>query len=380
MSRFILTCLIFLSLSVYSQGQLNTLKKRGENVYISSMIDEYHEINYWFKKCMANDLYTFYRVSITSVSSGCNTIVNEAFSDNIGPFDIQDGGWCGGNHLFTDGKTKTAETFSIKLYADGNVILSDTILKTHTIRIEVENYIFNPLAAKIKKEDKVYFTDTLCIERAIYTIEGNSIQTALCHNYLNSIPVTVLKYYGMQSMFDGEKQLLTPSGEYKSWTDVNSINRFKKKDFPQFNRYIEKNDLYYQSSYLSNEGLGTHDELLEKDVIFIGNSWSKCYHKLLGNVHRVAGDYDSWNGVYTWVSMPLLNTGSAFAYNGSFNGKKYIFFSNNIPGDFNIPIPKKIKNKKINIVENTSNATIKKKNRTIHLFCPLPGSVIVSFE
>lgn len=381
MKRELFIFYLFLSLSAYSQDGWNTIKKIGENVYISSVIDESHEINYWFKKCMANDLFTFYRVSVVSRSgadSHESIVVNEAVSDNIGPFEIHKGGWCGGNHLYSDGKTRTAETFSVHCYADGQSLSTDTVLHARTFTIEVKNYIFNPLSATIK-ELQTRFTDTLCIEKVVYSINGNSIQVDLSHDYTNTIPVTVTKYYGMQSMFKDEKLLLTPSGQYTSWTDISHADRFKKKDFPRFNRYIEKNDCCFQSSYLSNRGLGTHSELANEDVIFIGNSWTKCYHKLIGNARRMNGDRDSWSGVYTWITTPLLHTASAFAYDGFMDGKKTLFFSNSTKGDFTLSLPEDLKSMKINIIENTAGAKIKNSHRSIRFSCPSPGSVIISF-
>ena len=103
MNRLILIFFLLSPLSMQSHNGLCTIRKAGENVYVSSQIDDHHEINYWFKKCMANDLFTFYRVSVTSGTTG-TTVVNEAYSDNIGPFEIRGGGWCGGNHLFTDSR------------------------------------------------------------------------------------------------------------------------------------------------------------------------------------------------------------------------------------------------------------------------------------
>lgn len=392
MKRELFIFYLFLSLSAYSQDQWNTIKKIGEDVYISSAIDEGHEINYWFKKCMANDLFTFYRVSIVSRSEAImrdnpgnhcgadshgGTVVNEAVSDNIGPFDIHKGGWCGGNHLFSDGKTRTAETFSVHCYADGQSLSSDTVLRARAITIEVQNHIFNPLSATITGR-QTRFTDTLCIEKVVYSINGNSIQVDLSHQYTNTIPVTVAKYYGMQSMFKDEKQLLTPSGQYTSWTDISRVGRFKKKDFPLFNRYIERNDFCFQSSYLSNHGLGTHSELADEDVIFIGNSWTKCYHKLIGNARRVNGDRDSWSGVYTWITTPLLHTASAFAYDGFIDGKKALFFSNSTKGDFTLSLPEDLKSQEIDIIENTAGAEIKNSHRSIRFSCPSSGSVIIS--
>lgn len=378
MNRLILIFFLLSPLSMQSHNRLCTIRKAGENVYVSSQIDDHHEINYWFKKCMANDLFTFYRVSVTSGTTG-TTVVNEAYSDNIGPFEIRGGGWCGGNHLFTDEKTQTAETFSIKLYADGQSISSDTLLKAQIIKLEVKNRIFNPLSAE-QTGDKTYFTDTLCIENVNYTIRGNSIQVDLSHDYINRTPVIITKYYGMQSMFKDENQLLTPLGKYPFWTNIHQTNRFKKQDFPRFNRFIEKGDSYFQSSFLLHRGLGTHDELPDDDVIFIGNSWTKCYHKLIGNTLRTIGHHDSWSGVYTWIATPLLDTGSAFAYDGFINGKRVIFFSNPVKGSFRLSLPPNSTYGKVSIIENTSHAKIKKKKDSLRLSCHSPGSVIISLE
>ena len=369
MNRLILIFFLLSPLSMQSHNGLCTIRKAGENVYVSSQIDDHHEINYWFKKCMVNDLFTFYRVSVTSGTTG-TTVVNEAYSDNIGPFEIRGGGWCGGNHLFTDEKTQTTETFSIKLYADGQSISSDTLLKAQIIKLEVKNRIFNPLSAE-QTGDKTYFTDTLCIENVNYTIRGN---------YINRTPVIITKYYGMQSMFKDENQLLTPLGKYPFWTNIHQTDRFKKQDFPRFNRFIEKGDSYFQSSFLLHRGLGTHDELPDDDVIFIGNSWTKCYHKLIGNTLRTIGHHDSWSGVYTWIATPLLDTGSAFAYDGFIDGKRVIFFSNPVKGSFRLSLPPNSTYGKVSIIENTSHAKIKKKKDSLRLSCHSPGSVIISLE
>lgn len=377
MNRIIAVFLLFLSFPAYSRNEQSTIKKAGENVYIAAPIDRHHKINYWFRKCMANDLFTFYRVSIISGSE--ETIVNEAHSDNIGPFQILNGGWCGGNHLYSDGKTKTAETFSVKLYVDAQRIASDTALEGRTIELEVKNYIFNPLSAE-KKDDRTHFTDTLCIETVTYTVSGGNIQVDLAHDYTNQIPVTIVKYYGMQSMFKDESQLLTPSGEYINWTDIHKVDRFKKKDFPRFNRYIEKGKSCFQASCLLNTGLGTHTELPDEDVIFIGNSWTKSYHKLIGNAPRTTGDRDAWSGIYTWFTRPLLDTGSAFAYDGYMEGGKVIFFSNTTTGKFTVPLPDNVHNQKINIIENTSGMEIKKHKDFIYFCCSIPGSAVISFE
>ena len=69
----------------------------GEFLAIESRLEGCHSIRYEFSRCMANHIYTFSRVLVDSV------VVNEATSDNIGPFLIESSGWTGGNHLLPDG-------------------------------------------------------------------------------------------------------------------------------------------------------------------------------------------------------------------------------------------------------------------------------------
>ena len=61
----------------------------GEFLAIESRLEGCHSIRYEFSRCMANHIYTFSRVLVDSV------VVNEATSDNIGPFIIENSGWTG---------------------------------------------------------------------------------------------------------------------------------------------------------------------------------------------------------------------------------------------------------------------------------------------
>ena len=66
----------------------------------------------------------------------------------------------------------------------------------------------------------------------------------------------------------------------------------------------------------------------DSDVVFIGNSWSKSYHKTIGGKNISAGDSTSWHGIYTWFSAPVTDTyrendgeaEPAFEYQATING------------------------------------------------------------
>ena len=89
----------------------------GEFLAIESRLEGCHSIRYEFSRCMANHIYTFSRVLVDSV------VVNEATSDNIGPFLIENSGWTGGNHLLPDG-SPSARTDSISIHNEAGRRLS----------------------------------------------------------------------------------------------------------------------------------------------------------------------------------------------------------------------------------------------------------------
>ncbi len=280
----------------------------GELLRISSQLEGQHTISYEFRRCMANHLYTFCRVLIDT------TVVNEATSDNIGPFLIDGAGWTGGNHLLANG-SPSAHTDSVSISVDGNRITADFSGEAQCVTVCVHNTLLNPSDSAQK----------FCTESVTYTISGNSIQVSATHHYLNRQPLTIARYYGMQSMMIGETEILTPGGEYSRWTPVGSVDRFTRKSAPHFHQFIEKSKVCYAAAFLTEAGLGDHHLITDDDVVFIGNSWSKSYHKLIGNHVVKSGDTTHWEGIYTWFLNPLVADPDYFSYIGHFNGKQAVF-------------------------------------------------------
>lgn len=351
-------------------NNLHFIKRTGDNIFISSKMDDRTDILYWFKKCMFNDIFTFYRVGMTSNDSVLpvpnpdsrpDVLLNIAVSDNIGPFDIETGGWCGGNHPFTDGTSKTGGTKSVSVFVDGMEINNDTVAYAVDIRIEVENYILNPVSAVLTRNITV-FPDTLCVEKARYIVCKNNIQVEVSHDYINKIPVRITRYYGMQSMFCDEKEVLTPGGEYKRWTDITVVSRFKKDKYKNFRRFIEKNDSACQSAYLYNYGLGTHAELSGDDVVFIGNSSGKCYHKLISEGRRENGCSDAWKGVYTWFRKPLYEDSHLYVYEGMIDGRTALYISGDNASECVVPLPRKLTGRKFDITGQFSSVKVRKSD------------------
>lgn len=283
----------------------------GELLLIQSQLEGQHTISYEFSRCMANHLYTFSRVLVDT------TMVNEATSDNIGPFLIDGAGWTGGNHLLAGG-LPSAYTDSVRIFVDGRRITNDFSGEAQCVTVCVDNTLLNPSDSSQK----------FCTESVTYTICGNSIQVSATHHYLNRQPLTVARYYGMQSMMIGETEILTPGGEYSRWTPVDSVDRFTRKSAPRFHQFIEKSNTCYAAAFLTDAGLGDHHLISDDDVVFIGNSWSKSYHKLIGNSTIKGGEVTHWEGVYTWFLSPLVSDPDYFSYIGYFNGKQAVFSHN----------------------------------------------------
>ena len=283
---------------------------KGEMLAVSGDTGDGHAIVMEFSRCMANELYTFSRVTVDGA------VVNRATSDNIGPFLIKNSGWTGGNHLMPDGVTHSAHTLSVTIAADGKILECDTVMTARSVVVTVVNRLLCPFDA----------SSTFAIETMRYTVQGNSIQVDAEHQFQNPEPLVVERYYGMQSMMTDENAVLTPEGEYSQWTPVAKVDRFAKSAAKGFDTFIERSDKCYQAAYMCPEvGLGDRHAVKPDDVVFIGNSWGKCYHKLMGDVEVKKGDTARWKGVYSWFVVPVTDNECEFAYRGYIDGKHTLF-------------------------------------------------------
>ena len=277
------------------------------------------DIDIAFANCMANNLYTFSSVSIDGKE------VNHTESDNIGPFLIDQKGWSGGNHV-NDGRL-SAHTRNVKVKVDGKELTGDCTVDGKILTVEVDNILLHP-------------TDDsdLANEHVVYTVSGNSIDVRTSHEFLCA-PETIERYYGMQSMFMNEFETLTPGGQFATWTTYpvtstgNEI-QFTKASAPKFSTFIEHSKNGYQAAHMTRDGLGDHHMVRDDDIIFIGNSWSKTYHKIIGMQPVKAGDRFNWHGIYSWFREPVADNcrnaadGLTFEYGAYIDGKPCIFHIN----------------------------------------------------
>lgn len=343
------------------------VKIQGDNLHISTKMDSATDITYWFKRCMFNELFTFYRVGTlnnknvlpsTNPDAEPDAVLNLAFSDNIGPFAIAGCGWCGANHKYMERSARTAYNDSYAIYADGNLITGDTTLWTREVQVKVKNFIFDPRYPYQDAAGNEELRDKLCEEQAEYRIDGNNIEVAVSHLFLNQEPVEVAIYYGMQSMFEHKTYLFTPQGAYPAWTKVEDASTFKKGDYPLFKRYIERSPAGYQATYLLPEGIGNHAFLQDSDDIFIYASYGKSYHKQIANTQFEGGTRLHWRGVYTWFKKPLADNERLLCYEGIVDEQKVLFVDCKRSGKSTLILPDCIDLTDCKIIGDTGEVTI----------------------
>lgn len=394
MTKRLFFAFIFLSwhLVACSNGDSKMrMKITGEDLYISAKLDAETDILYWFKKCMFNELFTFYRVGTIANSMPAPTtlpdtspasVLNLAYSDNIGPFNITGYGWCGGNHPYLDEVTRTARNVGYHIYVDGKEIKEDMSALTKEIKITVTNEIMNPSKADTSS-GKTLLNDVLCIETVSYSVYRNNIQVSVSHEFQNESPVTVQMYYGMQSMFEKETHTLTAGGKYTDWTVQKEVSTFTKKEYPSFRRFIEKSVHAYQSSYLFADGLGNHEEIADDDIIFIGNSSNKTYHKIIANKEHKKGDVIHWSGVYTWFKSPVSDDDGLLCYEGIIDNQKVLFIDCKKSVNKMIQLPDGYIKKTFTIREKSESITIagnKVTTQGLKIVSDGPGSCVITFN
>ena len=346
----------------------------GEDLYVA-YIDEYNkEYTYWFKKCMANELYTFYRVgyrntnrqtpdTININNDSDIKIINATGSDNIGPMATQYG-WVGGNHHYPDEDSsshkiyKTAKNEGYEIFVDGRKLVSGNKVYGDNVIIKVHNIIYDPSIAPDEEDD--ILSVKLSDEYVVYTINKNNIEISLKQAFSDTTDIIITNYYGMQSMFMGETSYMTPNGRYYNWEEstINQSTSFLKSVYPNFNRFIERNTtlITYQSGYLIPSKLGKHEYINDNDFIFTHSS-NKMYHHIISN-KSINGMTLCWSGVYTFFHTPIVDDEYLFVYVGTVNLKDVIFINTKQNFSGNIDLPVQFYMKKYEVIENTGSFII----------------------
>lgn len=330
----------------------------GETLRIS-YLEGTQEYLYEFKKCLANNLYTFSRIGVRTTErgyadtdmTGVTTINNGYGSDNIGPLAFRDGGFVGGNHVWHNDYTlnvKTAKTDSYTILVDNKTIAAGEKRFCENVRISVVNTLYDPSETPVEGQE--ILTNPASTETVVYVIEGNSIMVSVNEHIITSnIPNL---YYGMQSMFVDETYVMTPRGLYADWASSENGMEFNKGDYPLFNRFIEKSSNAHQASWLIPNKAGDHHILKNSDIIF-SRSANKCYHRIVSNydyTEPVPGLSITWTGVYSFFKTAIMDDSNAFIYKATYLGKDCIFVNSKQQCEFDIPLPS-YAGRSINVIE-----------------------------
>lgn len=369
------------------------VKRQGDDLYISAKMDASTDILYWFKRCLFNEVYTFYRVGTlfntdrtptTRPESEPDEVLNLAYSDNIGPFGIQGGGWCGANHKYMERTASTAYNKSFSIAVDGQPVNGDKAMwSKQGITIEVENIILDPTHPYKDDNNREELRDELCHEFATYRIYRNNIDVHVRHRFCCKDPVTITIYYGMQSMFANKTHFIASGGAYSDWTTPPETGEstFTKAEYPDFRRFVEKNTKAYQAAFLLSDGLGDHTWLEDSDVMFICASYGKSYHKLISNKPIKSGDEIEWRGVYTWFVAPVADDSEVLCYEGTVNGYPAIFVDAKKACEKRIALPEYLNPQEYEIIDSNEGIRISSDgSRNLRISADKAGGCVLSFK
>ena len=200
-------------------------------------------------------------------------------------------------------------------------------------------------------------------------------------NYRQTLLGADQRNYGMQSMFKDEECTFTPEGEYIGWIPQAQVDRFTKTNYPNFHRFIEKSSTAYQSAHMFNEGLGTRGEVDASDVVFIGNSYGKSYHKVIGSKSRSKGDTDYWKGAYTWFVSPVADDEDLLCYCGYIRDKEAVYIDFKKAANRQIALPERFVGKDFAIYESSEGVSCKwsETQGTISVVANEAGSCVIVF-
>lgn len=363
---------------VQMQPRQLTLSLKDETLEVIGHETADTRIKYVFKRCMQNKLYTFYKVYVEG-TDGEWIVVNEATSDNIGPVDVLGAGsWSGGDHLYADqGKVKTARCESVAIYADGKEITEAKNITASEVEIRVVNTLFDPRTPP--EEGDTMLTVPFIEERVYYRLNGsgNSLYVKVHHSYLNDEPVIVNSYYGMQSMFVQESNIMSQAGRVKANGDYS----ITKDEQPDFHRFVElrSSNKTYQSAWLLPHGLGSHSRIWGGSPILLHpKGIYKTYHVLIKWREGVKAPAEfGWEGVYSWGRNALIDNAAAHVTQSKIGATNYLFAE--MPLQHTLEIPAKLTQGAVSLLLPADGAKIKSlsEDGTLTLSCTRPCSAVV---
>lgn len=346
------------------------VKKIGDTCAILANYNSTYNLLIRFKYCLANHIYTFSEVGLLAKSKNrllenidiqLDTVIqSQLVSDCIGPI-IMNYGWCGGNHLFSDGTTKTANSEYYKISIN-DVEISDNILyETDELIVETKNNIYNySLLPSVQ--------DAILNETVVYRIKKTNIEVFVEHAFVKNAVVST--YYGMQANdFSNtwQKKIYAAHSNSDLLQDfVANMNFGAVSLYPNLEKVISCNDdkTICLSMFLNNVGLSESrtSRMDDGKQVFFVSDLKKQYYTLINKAEsKIAGDSYFWSGCYSFFDNSENESGVLFNHEICIGGRLVKSMDIQNSGSFDIKLAEDF-GKKISII---------KKDNTISL----PGDI-----
>ena len=126
-----------------------------------------------------------------------------------------------------------------------------------------------------------------------------------------------------------------------------------------------------------------NEEIADDDIIFIGNSSNKTYHKIIANKEHKKGDVIHWSGVYTWFKSPVSDDDGLLCYEGIIDNQKVLFIDCKKSVNKMIQLPDGYIKKTFTIREKSESITIagnKVTTQGLKIVSDGPGSCVITFN
>lgn len=367
------------------------VKMLGDKLYIGAKFDAAHDILIVFEKCMFNELMTFSKVGLADnaafLPSKCpdrqiSRVLNEASSDNIGPVMLTQGGWVGGNHSFMEqGTVKTAKTTAFQFYADGKLLRDGDAMPADLVSVKVKNVLYDPFQPTKSANGKPVTLNKILLEEDItYTVQKAQLYVEVSHSYKNVKEYVIGRYYGMQSMFVGETEMMTPNASYVDFQPAPQELFLQKSRYPMFNRFIERNSVtgVCQSTYLIPFAeRDPYWSLATEDKVFVRAN-GKSYHNQIAERPVRKGAIFTWAGLYNWF-VPLANDRIILTYMGIIKGEVFLFIDCKQQGKSELSLPRELYGKKYRVVENRKGIAYRQDGARAQVTADSAGSIILAY-
>ena len=116
------------------------------------------------------------------------------------------------------------------------------------------------------------------------------------------------------------------------------------------------------------------------DIVFIGNSSAKSYHKLISRKRFENGDRIAWRGVYTWFAEPLADDAGLFCYEGAVAGRRALFLDVRVACSRMLELPSGLDARRFDLLDANGDLRVEASGKNaLRLSAGGPGGCVLLF-